>query len=208
MRQNRSIVVNARMGPERVHRRSRRRAIGVRPWRHGMRRLGAVAAAVSLLPGLDGCYTYKQSVTTAVQPGADVSLTITDQGRVGLGNRLGRGVLRVNGRVVNSRDSSDSVWVVQVSSVEMLAGQKTHWAGEEVRLPREYVSDVATREFSRGRTWLAVGVTVAAVALAIGTASLVAGGSESDDTKPPPDGQTSRSPASVNPTPAAAGSRP
>src|SRR5687767_12105550 len=106
------------------------------------RRTCAAAVAVTLFPFLNGCYTYKRADTSRLPQGTEVSLTITDQGRVGLGDRLGSGLVRVNGRVVNQPDTA---WVVQVSSVESLAGGKSNWAGEEVRLPRAYVSDVATR---------------------------------------------------------------
>jgi hypothetical protein len=101
-------------------------------------------------------------------------------------------VLRVNGQVV---DPGDSTWVVRVSSVETMAGGKSHWAGEEVQLPRSYVSDVATREFSRKKTWLAVGVTVGALALVVGAVSLIGGGFEGSDNPSVPPGQSMRSPS-------------
>ncbi len=167
--------------------------------RRPLRRACATAVAASLFPFLNGCYTYKRVAATQPPQGTEVSLTITDQGRVGLGDRMGSGVRRVNGRVVNP---SDSAWVVRVSSVEMLAGGKSHWSGEEVRLPRAYVGEVATREFSRKKTWLAAGITIGALAATIGAVSLIASGYEGSDTKPPPDGATSRSPS---PTPAVAG---
>ena len=176
-------------------------AVAVRsgPWRRRLHRACAAAAAMSLVPYLSGCYTYKQAGAAPLPQGTEVSLTITDQGRVGLGERLGSGVARVNGRVANP---SDSTWVVRVSSVEMLAGGKSHWSGEEVQLPRAYVGNVSTRHFSRTKTWLAVGITVGAIAATIAAVSLVANGFEGSDTKPPPDGETSRSPS---PAPAVTG---
>lgn len=162
------------------------------------RRICAAASAVCLFPLLTGCYTYRQSVSTEIGPGTDVSLTITDEGRVKLAERLGRGVLRVNGRVVAP---VDSVWELRVFSVDNIGGGKTHWAGEDVRLSRTVVSDVATREFSRRKTWLAVGITVGAVALLVGAGSLIASGIEGNDTKPPRDGQTTRSPSPMRAAP-------
>lgn len=161
----------------------------VRPRR--LRQISAAASAACLFPFLTGCYSYTKAVTGAVPPGTDVSLAITDQGRVGLSERIGSGVLRVNGQVVNP---ADSTWVVRVSSVEMMTGGKSHWAGEEVQLPRSYVSDVATREFSRKKTWLAVGVTVGALALIVGAVSLIGGGFEGSDSPSVPPGQSMRSP--------------
>jgi len=162
--------------------------------RRPLRRTCAAAVAALLFPFLNGCYTYQRVATPQLPQGTDVSLTITDQGRVGLGDRMGAGVMRVNGRVV---DPSDSAWVVHVSSVEMLAGGKSHWSGEEVRLPRAYVGEVSTREFSRKKTWLAAGITIGAVAATIGAVSLITGGYEGSDPKPPPDGATSRSPSAA-----------
>jgi hypothetical protein len=170
-----------------------------RPRRRLLRRADAAAVSVLLFPFLNGCYTYKRVATTQLPQGTDVSLTITDQGRVGLGDRMGPGVMRVNGRVV---DPSDSAWVVRVSSVEMLAGGKTNWSGEEVRLPRAYVGEVGTRELSRKKTWLAAGITIGAVAATVAAVSLIAHGFEGSDVTPPRDGETSRSPS---PTPAVVG---
>jgi hypothetical protein len=112
---------------------------------------------------------------------------------------MGAGVMRVNGRVV---DPSDSAWVVRVSSVETLTGEKTNWSGEEVRLPRAYVGDVGTRELSRKKTWFAAGVAIGAVAATFAAASLIAHGFEGTDATPPRDGATSRSPS---PTPVVVG---
>jgi hypothetical protein len=191
MHQRRSIVAAITSGVGGSHWPPKDRWPVTISWSGQSRRACALAAAMALFPFLNGCYNYKRSVTTAIDPGTEVSLTITDQGRVSLGERFGRGVLRVNGRLVNP---ADTAWVVQVSSVETITGGKSHWSGEEVRLPRAYVGDVATREFSRQKTWLAVGVAVGAVVVAIAAGSLIGGGVEGTDVKEPPDGQTSRSP--------------
>ena len=154
------------------------------------RRACASVSAVVLLPYLTGCYTYRQGVGSTVPAGAEVSLTITDQGRVGLGERIGAGILRVNGKLV---DEPDTAYVVRVESIDFINAGTTHWAGEEVRMPKDYVGSVSTREFSRSKTWLTVGIVVGVVALAIGTVAIVGSGTEGDDSKPPGDGdQTAR----------------
>ena len=57
--------------------------------------------------------------------------------------------------------------VVDTGTVDYINNSSTGtWSGEEVALPRDLVSGVTERRFSRGRTWLTVGVTVAAMALA------------------------------------------
>lgn len=155
-----------------------------------MRRTCAIVTAVVLLPYLTGCYTYRQGVASTVPAGTEVSLTITDQGRVGLGERMGAGILRVNGKLV---DEPDTAYVVRVESIDFINAGTTHWAGEEIRMPKDYVGSVSTREFSQSKTWITAGIVVAALALAIGTVAIVGSGTEGDDSKPPGgDGQTSR----------------
>ena len=154
----------------------------------GSRRPCAIMTAVVLVPYLTGCYTYRQGVGSTVPAGAEVSLTITDQGRVGLGERIGAGILRVNGKLV---DEPDTAYVVRVESIDFINAGTTHWAGEEIRMPKDYVGSVSTREFSRSKTWLTVGIVVAAAALAIGTVAIVGSGTEGDDSKQPGDGDQS-----------------
>ena len=151
----------------------------------------AAVAAACLLPYLTGCYVSRPTVAAAVSPGTELSLAITDAGRVALGERLGSGVLRINGRLVAPPDTA---FRVRVLSLEFLNGEKTHWAGEEIQVPSSYVANISSREFSRTRTWLAAGIVVGAVAVVVATTSLVGGGSESEGPKVPPDGQTTRSP--------------
>jgi hypothetical protein len=199
MHEDRPVI--ARAVPTNTGSRSSLVALGtcVGTLRRSLRRACPAAVAVSMFPFLNGCYSYQRVATTQLPPGTDVSLTITDQGRVGLGDRMGAGVMRVNGRVV---DPSDSAWVVRVSSVEMLAGGKTNWSGEEVRLPRAYVGEVGTRDLSRKKTLLAAGVAIGAVAATVAAVSLIAHGFEGSDATPPRDGATSRIPS---PTPAVVG---
>ena len=157
----------------------------------GTRRVCAAVATACLLPYLTGCYVSRPTVAAAVSPDTEISLAITDAGRVALGERLGSGVLRINGRLVAAPDTA---FRIRVLSLEFLNGDKTHWAGEEIRVPSSYVGNVSSREFSRTRTLLAAGIVVGALAVAIATTSLVGGGSESEGPKEPPGGQSTRSP--------------
>ena len=163
------------------------------------RRACAAVTATLLFPHLTGCYTYRQGVASTVPAGTEVSLTITDQGRVGLGERMGAGILKVNGKLVNEPDTA---YVLRVASIEFMNTGTTHWAGEEIRMPKDYVSSVSTREFSRNKTWFTVGIVAAALAVGIATVALVGSGTEGDDDAPSDGGNpTSRkSPwgASVN----------
>jgi hypothetical protein len=141
----------------------------------------AIVAAMLLIPGATGCYSYRMVAgSSGIAPGTYVSLSITDRGRVGLNERMGSGVLRLNGTL---RDASDSVYVVNVESVDYLGSGKSHWSGESVRIPNEYVGSVSTRTMSKKRSWLVAGLVVGAIALIATTVSIIASGLSDDGGK-------------------------
>jgi hypothetical protein len=141
----------------------------------------AIVAGMLLIPGATGCYSYRMaSGASTIAPGTYVSLSITDRGRVGLNERMGSGVLRLSGTL---RDASDSLYVVNVESVEYLGAGKSHWSGESVRVPNEYVGSVSTRTLSKKRSWLMAGLVVGAIALIATTISLIATGLSDDGGK-------------------------
>jgi hypothetical protein len=139
----------------------------------------AIVAGMLLVPGATGCYSY-QAVTgpRAIEPGTYVSLAITDRGRVGLSERMGSGILKLNGRL---RTASDSMYVVNVESVDYISAGTAHWAGETVNIPTDYVGNVSTRKVSRARSWLAAGIIVGAIALVAATISILGSGLGGDD---------------------------
>ena len=147
----------------------------------------ALVAVVVLLPNVTGCYESLAVQTSAVPAGTEVSLAITDRGRVALGPQMGEGVVRLNGRVA---EASDSAYVVRVSSVEYLASPTGHWTGEEIKVPRDYIANVKERRLSQKRSWLMAAIVaggIAAVALGI---KIIGGGSVPDGRipdNPPPD---------------------
>lgn len=127
------------------------------------RTLPALLAMLSLS---SACYSYVPVDTTPVA-GERVQLEISDQGRVALTDRLGPGITRIEGRYAGAAEDQ---MLVDVSAVEALRGERTRWAGEQMRVPRAYVARVNTRELARGRTTLlAGGIAVGIVALAVST---------------------------------------
>lgn len=139
-----------------------------------------------LWPWATGCYTYHPVAAPEVAPGAEVTLSITDRGRVALGDSLGPGVAQVTGRV---SERNDSALVLHISAVEYLNGQLNRWNGERVAVAQDLVGSARERRFSRSRTWLAVGGTIAGVALLAGLVSLVASGfDDGGGTRPPGNG--------------------
>ncbi len=129
---------------------------------HRIRRITvfALAALVSaLLPALTACYEYVPLATSTPPVDQTVALQITDQGRVGLGDRFGPGLAEVVGRVASSQGTE---LVVTVFSVSRLNGESTQWAGETTRLDRSYIGSIKGRRFSKARTAI-VAVGLAAV---------------------------------------------
>jgi hypothetical protein len=130
-----------------------------------------------LLPNVTGCYESLAVRSSVVPAGTEVSLAITDRGRVALGKQLGEGVTRLNGRVAQA---SDSLYVVKVSSVEYVAAPIGHWSGEEINVSRDYIASVAERRLSRKRSWLMAGIVVGAIAVVALGVKIIGGGSVSD----------------------------
>ncbi|MEW5919338.1 MAG: hypothetical protein AB1762_23255 [Gemmatimonadota bacterium] len=143
-----------------------------------------VVRALGCVLCVAGCYSYAP-VRPGVVPesGDPVALQITDAGRMSLGDRLGYGVLRVEGRLTNA--SPD--YAVNVQRVEFISAPPSRWNGELVRIDRALVGSVWQRKFSRGRTVLAVGAVATAVIAAFVGADLAGffEGSSSPPNDPP-----------------------
>ncbi|HVX41118.1 MAG TPA: hypothetical protein VHB25_16240 [Gemmatimonadaceae bacterium] len=149
------------------------------------RAVGLVLGAVMLVNV--GCYTYQPLIDTRPQPGQDVSLELSDQGRAALGGRLGPGVLRVEGTLQGIQNDRYTLSVSRVTTIE---GGTANWGGEHVDIPVNDVSRAGTRTLSRGRTALLVGVAIVGVGVFAATRSLLGGGFMPDNggDKGPPAG--------------------
>ena len=110
-----------------------------------------------------GCYSYVPLETESPPLGETVALQITDRGRVGLADRFGAGLVRVEGRVTKV-DTADVV--LNVFRVSQVGGAGSRWSGESVRLDRGFVGSVQKRELSRPRSWLLAGGITLGVQLA------------------------------------------
>jgi hypothetical protein len=149
------------------------------------RRAQAAGATILLLPSVIGCYQYVPVSATAPVAGTEVSLGITDQGRVALAGQVGPGARRLRGRLTQA---TDSLFVISLTSVEYVgAPVAAQWAGEALRISRQYVSDIGERRLSRTRSWLTAGV-VAALAVAVSTIAIVGFGNDGGSDRPPGDG--------------------
>jgi hypothetical protein len=151
------------------------------------RRQFTAATLIGVMLFDSACYAYAPMVSTTPQPGQRVALAISDQGRAAMGDRLGSGVLTVEGRLAGVEANE---LVVGVERVKLIGGAANTWSGEQVRLPRDYVARIEERRLSPRRTLIAVAASAAIVAAVIVTANLVGFGSgfgRDRPRDPPPD---------------------
>lgn len=121
--------------------------------RNWFRRFGAVSAGIALLTQL-ACYSYIPTGGVAPAAGKEVRVTLTDAGRAQLGDQLGESIDWVQGTLV-AVDSAGLT--LDVTATRNLRGAYATWFGDRVQLPARGVSQVQSREFSRGRSWLLAG---------------------------------------------------
>ena len=130
------------------------------------RQVRAIVAAALLLPATTGCYVDRPLWNGEPVPGTEVSLGLSDRGRVALSDRLGPGALNVRGRLASA---TDSMYVVNVTRVAYIdGGRVTKWSGEPVNISKNDIGGMSERRLSKSRSWVAAGITVALLALATG----------------------------------------
>lgn len=145
------------------------------------RQARAAVAAALFLPGATGCYVSRPIWNGEPVAGTEISLGLTDRGRVALSDRLGPGALNVSGRLASA---TDSMYVVDVTRVAYIdAGRVAKWNGEPVNISKDNVSGIAERRLSKSRSWVAAGIAAGLLALA---ARIVINGTAGPDpqTKP------------------------
>jgi len=113
-----------------------------------MRQRLRFAVLAIALSAAQGCYKYVP-LYTSPSVGEVVAFTISDQGRVGLSDRFGPGLARVEGMLTSKQDS---LYIINVSSIADINGTTSQWSGETVRLPQAYVGMMQSRQFDRART--------------------------------------------------------
>jgi len=128
------------------------------------------------LTGLAGCYTLQPVGTVVPQQGTRVAFGVNDMGRAALGGSMGPEIDQVEGNLL---EADADAYLLSVTSVRLLRGGEQQWAGEAIRIKREFVSNTYVRKFSAGRTVAASAVGVIAIA-AIVKGSLLPEGSIED----------------------------
>jgi hypothetical protein len=125
---------------------------------------------LAVLAVLQGCYTYAPLETGVPPVGENIEFRINDQGRFELGDRLGRGLAAVEGRLTGTTDDQ---YLVNVAAISFLNGEKNRWSGEPMRLNRAHVGESAIRRLDKRRSWIAAGVTVVALGVFAATRGLL-----------------------------------
>ena len=140
-----------------------------------------VAVAVGVLHFCTACYHYVP-VQNPPAAGAQVALEVTDEGRVALNEKIGPGVVRLEGTLagVEGRDL-----LVDANAVQQIrGGYISELGGMRVRLSPNHVTRIDQRQFSRRRTFMVVGGVVATIAAFFITKGISGRGTPSED----PDG--------------------
>jgi len=130
--------------------------------------------------GLAGCYTLQPVGAVVPHEGTKVAFGVNDMGRAALGGSMGPEIDQVEGNLL---ESDTDAYLLSVTSVRSLRGGEQRWAGEAIRIKREFVSNTYVRKFSASRT-VAVSALGAVAIAAIVKGSLLGEGSIED---PPPD---------------------
>ena len=148
-------------------------------------RFRLTAALLAVWYVCSACFTYvpapQAPAPQAPAPGRDLSLELTDTGRVAHASALGPGILRVAGTL---RAMEGDRYVIDVTSVQPLRGQELPVTGVRVTLAPSDVTGARVRTLSRRRTVLVVGAAVVTVVVFFVTKGFRAGST-------PPDGSRS-----------------
>jgi hypothetical protein len=150
--------------------------------------VGRLIVAIGVLPLLAGCYTYLPVATLQPAPGTNLSLVLSDEGRMQSMRQVGPYAMRIEGELLQATPAD---FVLAVSDVVDIRGTRSKWAGESVSLPRSYVMTTYEKRFSRSKTiMMATAVAGGIVALIASRNLLGLGGSGDNGTTPPdPNGQ-------------------
>jgi hypothetical protein len=133
---------------------------------------------------VQGCYTYVPIPTNVPPTGERVALHITDRGRVELADRVGPGVVRMEGMIARS-DSTE--FVVNLHRIAQIGSGTSRWSGEAVHVNKHYVGGVELRRLARGRTALVAGAVTVGVVAFIASRGIFGAFDRTEEPTPPPE---------------------
>jgi len=143
-----------------------------------------LAVAIGFLPVLAGCYTYTPIAALQPAPGTNLSLVLSDEGRMQSVRQVGPYAMRIEGELVQA--NADDL-VLAVSDVVDIRGTRSKWTGETVSLPRTYVMTTYQKQFSRSRTALLATAVGAGIVAIIASRNLLGFGGSGNTGGIPPD---------------------
>ena len=146
-------------------------------------RLPCLILILPALSALAGCYVYVPVPGTTPPVGQTMLLSVSDRGRVELGERLGPGVAKIEARV--SGIDGDQL-TLNVYGVQYIGGERSRWSGESMRLNRDFVQQLSSRSLSKRRTWIAVGASAVVITAFIASHGLLGFFTGERDTPPEP----------------------
>lgn len=152
------------------------RARGVAPRTGTARSVRAIVGMILLTPHLTGCYQYVPVREPVPPVGSEVTLRLTDQGRIALTQAVGPGVLDMRGHVLANTDTSMVLAVQTVNFIDLAIPARMN--GLRVEVPRAFAFDLRERRLSKGRSIVAAGLAFLVVALASTIGLTVAGGGD------------------------------
>jgi len=143
-----------------------------------------LTVAIGFLPVLAGCYTYTPIATLQPAPGTNLSLVLSDEGRMQSMRQVGPYAMRIEGELLQATPAD---LVLAVSDVVDIRGIHSKWTGESVSLPRSYVMTTYQKQFSRSKTVLLATAVAGGIAAIIAGRNLLGIGGSGDSGKTPPD---------------------
>jgi hypothetical protein len=162
---------------------------GVRRAISGAVRGRSVRAAVAVIlfaPYLSACFHQVPVSRVGVASGSHVSLQITDQGRIALTESVGPGIQSIDGRVLESTDSSVVLAVASIRFFDLQVPMPRD--GERMEIAHGFFSEVRERRLSRSRSFIAAGLAAAGTFLLLMISIEGFGGNDPSDRPPPGDG--------------------
>jgi len=144
--------------------------------------------AIGFLPVLAGCYTYLPVATLQPALGTNLSLVLSDEGRMQSTRQVGPYAMRIEGELLQA--TPDDL-VLAVSDVVDVRGTRSKWTGESVSLPRTFVMTTYEKRFSRSKTVLLATAIAGGIVGIIASRGLlgIGGHGENGPTPPDPNGQ-------------------
>jgi hypothetical protein len=142
------------------------------------------ASAIGVLL-LAACYTYTPIATLEPSPGTNLSLVLSDEGRMQSMRQVGPYAIRIEGELLSSTPED---LTLAVSDVVDVRGAHSKWTGESVSLPRSYVMMTYQKQFSRSKTTLVAALVAGGIVAIIAGRNLLGIGGHGNDPNPgPPD---------------------